>query len=586
MLRRQHSMVEFRHELSRQAVLESLAPSQRSRLHQRALAALRERAPSVEPAELARHAVEAGDADAVLELAPRAGAQAAGLGAHRAALAHYDTALPYAARLPVSERASLLAAHAHECYLTDAIERAIASQQEALACWRDTGDLSAEGRALSDLAQYLWWNGETDRALTAAKGAVELLESIPEDVNVARAYARVAQVSMMSGQYAIATDWGSQAVALGEQFGEEAVIVHALNTLGVAEVCLGVDDGWAKLEESLRRAAAADLEEDTARAFNNLIAAIRENRLYELFDRYSQQAAVFFDDHDLDASQHCLIGDIVDGLFERGRWSEAAAQAQMVVERGSVHGRVQCLAVLGRLAARRGDPEALRWLDQAFELQNLYGGEITYPLRAARAEAAWLAGDLRLAAREIEAGLPAFDERTNPWLIGELAFWAHKLGVAWDCPRRPADPYAYYLDGYPEKAAAAWAELGCPYDEAQALADSDDQTQIRRALSIFQSLQAAPAAKLVTDRLRAMGARRISRGPRPATRANPVGLSDREIQVLILLADGLRNAEIAERLVVSTRTVDHHVSAVLAKLGTRSRYQAGQKAIALGLKDM
>ena len=161
---------------------------------------------------------------------------------------------------------------------------------------------------------------------------------------------------MMSGQYAIATDWGSQAVALGEQFDEEAVIVHALNTLGVSEVCLGVDGGWAKLEDSLRRAIAADLEEDMARAFNNLIATARENRLYELFDRYSQQAAVFFDDHDLDASEHCLIGDIVDGLFERGRWSEAASQAQTVVERGSVHGRVQCLAVLGRLAARRRRP--------------------------------------------------------------------------------------------------------------------------------------------------------------------------------------------------------------------------------------
>jgi DNA-binding NarL/FixJ family response regulator len=83
-----------------------------------------------------------------------------------------------------------------------------------------------------------------------------------------------------------------------------------------------------------------------------------------------------------------------------------------------------------------------------------------------------------------------------------------------------------------------------------------------------------------------MGARRIARGPRPTTRANPVGLSDREVQVLILVTDGLRNAEIAERLVVSTRTVDHHVSAVLAKLGARSRLEASQKAAALGLKGI
>ena len=305
-----------------------------------------------------------------------------------------------------------------------------------------------------------------------------------------------------------------------------------------------------------------------------------------MFDLYSQEATIFFDEHDLDASEHCLIGDIVDGLLERGRWAEAATQAQAVLDRGGVHGRVQCLAVLGRLTARRGDPEAFRWLDEALELQSRFGGELTYPLRAARAEAAWLAGDTRLAAREIVAGLPAFDERTNPWLVGELAFWAHKIGIDWDCPRTPAEPYAFYLDGYPEKAAAAWAALGCPYDEAQGLADSDDQTQMRRALSIFQSLGAAPAARLVTERLRAKGARRIPRGPRPTTRANPVGLSDREVQVLILMADGLRNSEIAERLVLSTRTVDHHVSAVLGKLGARSRYQAGQKAIALGLKDV
>ena len=125
----------------------------------------------------------------------------------------------------------------------------------------------------------------------------------------------------------------------------------------------------------------------------------------------------------------------------------------------------------------------------------------------------------RLAAQEIEAGLPAFDERTNPWLIGEFAFWAHKIGVDWDCPGRPAEPYAFYLDGHPEKAAAAWAALGCPYDEAQALADSDDETHLRRALSIFQSLEAHSRREVVAERLRAMGARRVSRGPRSTTRA-------------------------------------------------------------------
>jgi DNA-binding CsgD family transcriptional regulator len=206
-----------------------------------------------------------------------------------------------------------------------------------------------------------------------------------------------------------------------------------------------------------------------------------------------------------------------------------------------------------------------------------------YPLRPARAEAAWLAGDLRLAQLEISAGMPAFTPATNPWLLGEFALWASRVGVDWDCPGRPAEPYALLLDGHPEKSAAAWAAVGCPYEEAQALIDTNEEVPMRRALTILQSLGAAPAARLVGDRLRQMGIHRIGRGPTPSTRANPKGLSEREVEVLLLLAEGLRNAEIAKRLVVSTRTIDHHVSAVLAKLGVRSRYDAGQMAIAMGL---
>ena len=582
-MQRQHSTVEFRHELARQAVLESLAASERSRLHQRALTALREWLPSVGAAELARHAVQASDAEAVLELSPKAGGEAAELGAHKASLAHYDNALKYAGRLAPAAKARLLAAHAHECGVTDNPARAVASQEEAIANYRHGGERAHEGRAISDLAEYLWWNGETDRAQSAARRAVEILESIRPDASVARAYARLAQISMMSGLFDVAREWAAKAIAMGETFGGEAVVVHGLNTHGVSQISLGVDDGWVRLDESLRRASAADLEEDMARAFNNLIASSRENRLYDLFDHYSEQAAVFFDEHDLDSSSLCLIGDIADGLFERGRWAEAESQARFVVERGTRQGRVQCLAVLGRLAARRGDSDPFVFLDEALERQRAFGGEVMYPLRPARAEAAWLAGDLRMAAREISAGMPAFTPATNPWLLGEFAMWAARVGAVWECPARPAEPYALLLDGHPEKSAAAWATVGCPYEEAQALADTNEEEPMRRALSIFQSLGAAPAARLVVERLRDMGVQKIARGPRASTRAHPNGLSQREIEVLVLLAKGKRNAEIAERLVLSTRTVDHHVSAILAKLDVRSRYDAGQKAIAMGL---
>jgi DNA-binding CsgD family transcriptional regulator len=241
------------------------------------------------------------------------------------------------------------------------------------------------------------------------------------------------------------------------------------------------------------------------------------------------------------------------------------------------------VAVLGRVAARRGDPDPFAFLDEALTLQESFGGERMYPLRAARAEAALLAGDVRLAAREIAAAVGGFDEHSNPWYVGEFAFWARQSGVDWHPPIRPAEPYALYLDGHPEKAAAAWAGLGAPYEEAMCLAGCDDVIELQRALGIFRSLGAVPAARMVTEQLRALGVKRLPRGPRRTTRGNPAGLSDRELQVLALLAVGKRNTEIAGELVVSTRTVDHHVSAILNKLGVRSRYEAGQKAVELGI---
>ncbi len=583
-LRRENSVIEFRHELARRAVLESLPASDRAGLHQRALSALRTQSRSTDVSELARHASEAGDAASILEFGPRAGAAASALGAHRAAFAHYQRAVPYAVDLALFERAGVLAGYAYECALTDNHHLAVPAQEEAVACLHECGNISGEGRAMSDLAEYLWWRGDTVEAHRTAQSAVKMLEATPADASVARAYARLAQVLMMSGQYGMARVWAEKALTLAEGFGAEGIVVHVLNTLGVCEYCLGDDCGWSRLEESLRRARAADLEEDVVRALNNLIATARENRLYDKLDEYHKQAVAYFEDRDLDSGERCMTGDIVDSLADRGRWIEAAREAQTVIDRGTVHGRAQSLATLGRIAARRGDTaEAWRWLDAALAVQEQFGGEVVYPLRPARAEAAWLSGDSRAAAQEIKAGIPAISEATNSWLLGEFAFWAHQVGVEWECPKRPAEPYAFYLDGFPEKAAQAWAELGCPYDEAQALVASPDELKVRRALTIFQTLGAEPAARLVADRLREMGATRIARGPSSATRANPSGLSEREMEVLALLADGLRNSEIASHLVVSTRTVDHHVSAILAKLGVRSRFEAAQKANALGI---
>jgi DNA-binding NarL/FixJ family response regulator len=90
---------------------------------------------------------------------------------------------------------------------------------------------------------------------------------------------------------------------------------------------------------------------------------------------------------------------------------------------------------------------------------------------------------------------------------------------------------------------------------------------------------------MVRRRLREFGVTRIPRGPLGETRANPAGLTPRQVDVLRLLGQGRTNAEIARQLVVSVRTVDSHVAALFDKLGTGSRREAAVRAAELGMLD-
>jgi DNA-binding CsgD family transcriptional regulator len=170
----------------------------------------------------------------------------------------------------------------------------------------------------------------------------------------------------------------------------------------------------------------------------------------------------------------------------------------------------------------------------------------------------------------------------DPWLHGEFASWIWRAGGAIEISEKIAAPYALQISGNWRAAAEAWKQVGCPYEEAVALADGDETAQCA-ALAIFERLGAGPAAERLRHALRSTGVRGIPRGPRPSTKQNPAGLTTRQMEVLALMAQGLGNAEIAERLFTSTRTIDHHVSTILAKLDARTRAEAVSHAFQSGL---
>jgi len=201
---------------------------------------------------------------------------------------------------------------------------------------------------------------------------------------------------------------------------------------------------------------------------------------------------------------------------------------------------------------------------------------------AARAEVAWLRGDTQGVADATEAAFALAGDVHAAGILGDLALWRRRAGISDEITAAVAEPYALQLEGDWKAAAALWATIGRPYEAALALADGDGPAR-RRALDQLHELGAAPAAAIVARGLRARGVRGLRRGPRRSTREHPANLTPREVEVLALIEQGLRNRQIADRLFVSAKTVDHHVGAILRKLGVRTRGEAAAAARRLGL---
>jgi DNA-binding CsgD family transcriptional regulator len=226
---------------------------------------------------------------------------------------------------------------------------------------------------------------------------------------------------------------------------------------------------------------------------------------------------------------------------------------------------------------RQGHPDGLDWLARTRELGR-GNGQIDWLVQIATlvAQAAWLTGDLSLLDEEV-LDVAAQAHRSDPWYYAELHSWLLRLGVETSTGHAYPEPYAAEICGDHRAAAIVWRERGCPFEEGVALYFAGDADSLRTALPIFDTIGAVPAATRCRRALRELG-ESVPRGARTATRANAAGLTPREAEVLDLLAQDLTNGQIAARLVLSSRTVDHHVSAVLAKLRVSSRAEAVAKA--------
>jgi len=401
------------------------------------------------------------------------------------------------------------------------------------------------------------------------------------------AYVAQAQLRFRVNHLAESAAWADRAVDLARQLGEGEIALHASVTRDTAKLAAGDLTAWSSLEETHQSARDAGLVDPAARALGSLATVVADELArYEEAEELLERSLAYSAAHNFDGLYLPILGARARLRVERGDWTGALSDADSVLALGGMTGpsAVQALVARGRILTARGEPDALSILDQAAQAAEGLGDvSMLVPVADARSEYFLWAGDTDRAQQEARQGLDLAGWDGGPaFVVGRLAWRLWKAGGTDERPAMVAEPYQMMMRGDWSAAAAEWAGCGATYLRIEALAAGDEASGVE-ALRLLDGLGAIRAAGHVRAQLRRRGFSHLPRGPRRTTTANVAGLTPRQVEVLSLVEQGLSNAEIAVRLTLSPKTVDHHVSALLDKLGVASRGQAAALAHRLNL---
>ena len=570
------SHLAFRHEIARQAVEAALTPLRRKMLNERLLALL-QGATAIPFARRLHHARECNDAAAIAALAPQAGREAAAAGAHLQASEYFELALSAAQPEDADELATLLSDAALEHTENNAFALAVKRSDQALQLRLKLNDRLRAGDLMQRISLLHQEMGQMTLAETVGDRVIELLSGT-QSAELAMAYASRAKLAMLQRDVELADNLGEAAVDLARQVGRLDIEAHALCTLGLnqwdAERALGLFGqslqlalDQAHIDNIIRVYACRGWMEAECLRYSSAIAD------YDMAIAYGQKYDRTFD-------LPFEMAWRLEILSRMGRWEEAAAGCAALIagvtEKTSVWfiGRI----VLASLATRRGDQDASRYISELIEflpqdedwiLKNLFANLM--------AERAWLGLETIQEARKWMDHARAISKTQRQ--LQQTLTWQKFLEPERDIaiPEGTHRVYRFALEGNWRAAATEWERMGAPYSQALALLEGGAEA-VQKALAILDHLGASAVASRVRKNFLTTEATPPSRGPRSSTLANPGGLTRRQLQVLELLNAGKSNAEIAGRLFLSAKTVDHHVSAILAKLDVASRSEAAAMA--------
>ena len=573
--------VAFRHELARLAVEASVPPGVSRMLHHRLLVAL-ESTGLGDSATLAHHADAAGDVERTVRHADRAADEASRAGSHTEARAFLRLAL---ARVgdDAALRADLLERLSFECYMVSRLDEAVDAVVEATRLRRRVGDRDGVAAAHTHRALFEYYRAHR----RVAQHHVELAAVDPSSRSYGSAKSLEELLEFRRNNVEAAAKAAVEARAVADRQGDEQLRLR-VDLLAEAAGMLGEDPVPAR-ERALTlvtEAAAAEFDETASTGWSQVSALDVEHRRFREAEALLSVSLPFTVDRDIPICNQWQTGVRSRLHLYRGRWEAALEDARAVLDGGAPVASLWPNLVIALVALRRGsgDTQDADRLDQAWELAE----EVDEPLAllaaaSAVAEQAWLRDgwDERLDTAAVLLdrvdGLPGVE-----WAVGELAVWLARLGRR-PAPRSVAEPHAHELAGRAGEAARCWRTLGAPYEQALAALGSDDEDEAAGAVESIEAMGARASAERARADLRSRGWNRVPVRPRPSTLANPAGLTNRQLEVARLVARGLTNAELAQELYISPRTADHHVAAVLAKLGLESRRDVIRRAEELGL---
>jgi ATP/maltotriose-dependent transcriptional regulator MalT len=579
-------LIFFKHELFRRTIENSLSPLKRIALNKRILEMLKESFEQNHEIErIVHHAKNANEYDVVLKYAPIAAKQAAGAGAHIEASKLIHTAIEYYQGNDVDILIQLYESYAYECYLTNQIKEAIVYTGKSLALWKKKENIEKIGNCLRFLSRLWWFDGNSQNAENYGTQAVNVLENEPDSRVKGLVFSNMSQLKMLGGKSDECISWGEKAIEIARKFNDSEILAHALNNVGTVQMRAAAtyESGKKLLLESLDISLVNSFHEHVARAYTNLgINTVAMKNFKEAAETF-EKGIMYCEERELDSwstYMHSWKGKM---NLETGNW-DVAYNILSDLLRKEIQPPVVGITThvaYSKIKMRRGDADAITLLidayDNSFRVMDL---QCIVASVGALLEYEWLSGQRVIHDERLEETIKIISGSGTFFDYNEFEFWLRKA--------RNKKMLNNLFEGYDFKpgsianAVSIWEKFGCPYERALALYEGDEGNK-REAIVIMQQLGAKAVYEKMKGEMKSLGIKNIPRGVQKSTSLNPAFLTKRELDVLQLLNDGMPNKEIADKLFISAKTVDHHISSILSKLEVKSRAKAVHEAIKIGI---